>query len=479
MMPKYDYDMIVIGAGAAGFVSSKFAAGLGKKVAMIEKNKLGGECTNAGCIPSKAILKAAAVAHQARHLRNYGLETAEDLTISTKNVMQYVRSAVKKVYDSHPASAFEKLGITVLFGDPKFLDDHRIVLNGKTLSADKFMISTGSSAFVPPIEGLASVPYLTNENVFDIETLPESMIVLGGGPIGIELASAFNRLGVRTTVVEMLDTILFREDVELARKLAGRLIAEGLKIMTGTKALKAAQSGGETVLTVENKQKQKEDLRAAALLVAVGRKPNVEGLDLEKAGVEYGRTGVETDLWLRTTAPNIFACGDVVGPYQFSHMAEYQAVIAVRNAFLPFKKKVNYDTVAWCTFTDPELAHVGLTEEEARKRYGDEIAIYRYDYGNTDRGRTDSTEFGMAKFICGPGGKLLGAHILGERAGDVIHEAQMVKFLGLPFSAIAPMIHIYPTYTDVVRQPAKLYRVDRLRNNPFVKLVQKLRKGNT
>jgi pyruvate/2-oxoglutarate dehydrogenase complex dihydrolipoamide dehydrogenase (E3) component len=476
-MPKYDYDMIVIGAGAGGFVSSKFAAGLGKKVAMIEKNRLGGECTNAGCIPSKAILKAAAVAHQAKHLRNYGLETGADLNISTKNVMQYVRGAVKKVYDSHPASVFEKAGITVLFGDPKFLDNHRIVLNGKTLSSNKFMISTGSSAFVPPIEGLASVPYLTNENVFDLETLPESLIVLGGGPIGIELASAFNRLGVRTTVVEMLDTILFRDDHELVQKLAGRLAAEGLMIMTDTKALKAARNGDDVILTVGNAQKQKEDLRARALLVAVGRKPNVEGLDLEKAGVEYGRTGVKTDLFLRTTAPNIYACGDVVGPYQFSHMAEYQAITAVRNAFLPFKKKVNYDTVAWCTFTDPELAHVGLTEEEARKKYGDKITIYRYDYGNTDRGRTDSTEFGLAKFVCGPGGRLLGAHILGERAGDVIHEAQMVKYLGLPFSVIAPMIHIYPTYTDVVRQPAKLYRVDRLRNNPVLKLIQKIMTG--
>lgn len=473
-MPRYDYDMIIIGAGAGGFVSSKVAAGFGKKVAMIEKNKLGGECTNAGCIPSKALLKAAAVAHQARHLRDYGLEPSADVAISGRHAMNYARAAVKKVFDSHPASVFEKAGIAVLFGEPKFLDNHHIALNGKTLSAVKFMIATGSSAFVPPIEGLSSVPHLTNENVFDLETLPDSMIVLGGGPIGIELASAMNRLGVKTTVVEMLDTILFREDRELARKLSDRLVAEGLKIMTGTKAHKAAISGDEIVLTVGNSQKQKEDLRAKAILVAVGRKPNVEGLDLEKAGVTYDRTGLRTDRYLRTTAPNIYACGDVVGPYQFSHMAEYQAVAAVRNAFLPFKKKAVYDTVAWCTFTDPELAHVGLTEEEARTKYGDRVTVYRYDYGKTDRGRTDNTEFGTAKFICGPRGRLLGAHILGERAGDVIHEAQLVKYLGLPFSAIASMIHIYPTYTDVVRQPAKLYYIDRLRNNPVLKLVQKI-----
>jgi pyruvate/2-oxoglutarate dehydrogenase complex dihydrolipoamide dehydrogenase (E3) component len=300
------------------------------------------------------------------------------------------------------------------------------------------------------------------------------MIVLGGGPIGIELASAMNRLGVKTTVVEMLDIILFREDRELARKLSDRLSAEGLTIMTDTKALRASRSGDDIILTVGNSQKRREDLHAKAILVAVGRKPNVEDLDLEKAGVAYDRTGVRTDSYLRTTAANIYACGDVVGPYQFSHMAEYQAVTAVRNAFLPFKKKVDYETVAWCTFTDPELAHVGLTEEEARTKYGDRVTVYRYDYGNTDRGRTDNTEFGTAKFICGPRGRLLGAHILGERAGDVIHEAQLVKYLGLPFSAIASMIHIYPTYSDVVRQPAKRYYIDRLRNNPFLKLIQKV-----
>ena len=405
-MPTYDYDLIAIGAGAGGFVSAKFAAGLGKKVAMIEKDLLGGECTNRGCVPSKALIKAAAVAYQVKHLRNYGLETVGEVDLSTRNVMQYVRNAVKKVYDSHPAAAFEKLGITVLFGAPKFIDNHRISLGDKVISADKFMIATGTSAFIPPIEGLASVPYLSNENLFDLETLPPSMIILGAGPIGMEMASALNHLGVAVTVVEMSSRIMIREDEELTRLLADHLVAEGISILTGTKAVRAAQRDGVITLTVEDAQKHRRDVQAASLLVAVGRKPNVEGMDLEKAGVQYSPKGIRTDEFLRTTAPNIVACGDVVGPYQFSHMTEYQAVTAIRNAFLPFRKKVNYDTVAWCTFTDPEFAHAGLTESEARERHGGAISVYRYEYKNTDRGRTDLAEFGRAKFICDKRGRL-------------------------------------------------------------------------
>ncbi len=473
-MPQYDYDLIAIGAGAGGFVSSKLAAGLGKKVAMIEKAKLGGECTNRGCVPSKALIKAAAVAHQVNHLRDYGLDAAGDLKLSTKNVMQYVRGAVKKVYDSHPAAAFEKLGITVLFGEPKFLDSHRISLGDKVLSAKKFMIATGSSAFIPPIEGLASVPYLSNENLFDLETLPASMIVLGAGPIGMEMASALNHLGVAITVVEMSERIMIREDEELTRLLADHLVAEGVSILTGTKAVHVSRKNGGITLTVEDAQKHRRDLQASSILVAVGRKPNVEGMDLEKAGVARTPKGITTDAYLRTTAPNIVACGDVVGPYQFSHMTEYQAVTAVRNAFLPFRKKVNYDTVAWCTFTAPEFAHAGLTESEARERHGDAISVYRYEYKNTDRGRTDLAEFGRAKFICDKRGRLVGAHILGERAGELIHEAQLLRHLNLSFTKIAPMIHIYPTFADVVRQPAKLLYVDRLRNNPVLKLLAKV-----
>jgi pyruvate/2-oxoglutarate dehydrogenase complex dihydrolipoamide dehydrogenase (E3) component len=290
----------------------------------------------------------------------------------------------------------------------------------------------------------------------------------------MEMASALNHLGVAVTVVEMSDRIMMREDEELTKLLADHLVAEGISILTGTKAVRAAQKDGGITLTVEDVQKNRMDLQAASILVAVGRKANVEGMNLEKADVQCSPKGIQTDELLRTTAQNIIACGDVVGPYQFSHMTEYQAVTAVRNAFLPFRKKVNYDTVAWCTFTDPEFAHAGLTESEARERHGDAISVYRYEYKNTDRGRTDLAEFGRAKFICDKRGRIVGAHILGERAGELIHEAQLLRHLNLSFTKIAPMIHIYPTFADVVRQPAKLLYVDRLRNNPVLKLLAKV-----
>lgn len=473
-MPRYEYDLIAIGAGAGGFVSAKLAAGLGKKVALIEKDLLGGECTNRGCVPSKALIKAASVANLVKHLRDFGLESSGDVNLSTKNVMHFVRGSVKKVFDSHPAAAFEKLGIDVLFGEPAFLDNHHISLGNRVLSSDKFMIATGSSAFIPPLEGLASVPYLSNENFFDLETLPPSTIIMGAGPIGMEMASALNHLGVAITVVEMSERIMMREDEELAKLLADHLVAEGIAILTGLKAVRAARKDGGIILTVEDAQKRQRDLQAASILIAAGRRPNIEGMDLEKAGVQCSPNGIKTDEFLRTTAPNIIACGDVVGPYQFSHMTEYQAVTAVRNAFLPFRRKVNYDTVAWCTFTDPEFAHAGLTESEARERHGDAVSVYRYEYKDTDRGRTDRAEFGRAKFICDRRGRLLGAHILGERAGELIHEAQLLRHLNISFTTISSMIHVYPTFADVVRQPAKLLYVDRLRNNPVLKLLSML-----
>ncbi len=472
-MPRYDYDLIAVGGGAGGFVSSKLAAGFGKRVAMIEKGLLGGECTNRGCVPSKALLKAASVAHQANHLGDYGLEIAGSFRLSGKHAMRYARQAVKKVFDSHPAAAFEKLGIAVLFGSPRFLDNHRIELNGKVLSAKKFMLCTGSSAALPPLEGLASVPYYTNENIFEMDELPSSVLVLGAGPVGIEMAQAFHRLGSAATVIAKYDTILRHEDRELSAMLEDRLSAEGIRFVHEARSQSVARGGSGIMLAVE-RGGTREDLDAAALLVAVGRRPNTEGLDLERAGIQYGPKGIAVDEYLRTTTPNIFACGDVVGPFLFSHMTEYQAVIATRNAFLPFRKKVDYRTVVWGTFTDPELAHAGMTEDDAHKQFGDRIEVYRWSYQDMDRGRTDGTELGLAKYIVGPRGRLLGAHILGERAADIVHEAQMLRHFDLPFSAISQMIHIYPTYSDAVRQPAKRYYVDRLRDNPALKLLARL-----
>jgi pyruvate/2-oxoglutarate dehydrogenase complex dihydrolipoamide dehydrogenase (E3) component len=475
-MSRYDYDLIVIGAGAAGFVASKLAAGMGKRVAMIEKGRLGGECTNYGCVPSKTLIKAANALHQMRRARDFGLTVDETLwgRVGTGNVLDHVRSVVQRVYDGHPARMFENLGIKVMFGHALFRDNHTITINGATISATSFILAMGSSAFIPPIEGVQTVPYLTNETIFDLPGLPGSLIVLGGGPIGTELTQAFVRLGVDATIVEMADQILAREDREVRDLLASRLVFEGVKIRTRTKAVKLSQENGKILLAVEDEQKKVAFITADAVLVAVGRKANVDGLDLEKAGVEHSPKGVKADAMLRTSSPNIFAAGDVVGPYQFSHMAEYQARIAAQNALLPIKKRANYEHYGWCMFTDPELAHVGLTEEEARERHGDKVRIYRWAYKDTDRGKTDGEEFGMSKLICDAGFRIIGAHILGARAGDLIHEAQVAKMLGIPLHKLDSVIHIYPTFTDAVKQPAKLAYIDHLQENPVVKLLSKL-----
>ena len=475
-MPKYDYDLIVIGGGAGGFVASKLANGLGKRVAMIEKNRLGGECTLSGCIPSKALIKSGHIAHQTTNLKNYGLSAKNDIVINADNVMRHVRSVIEKVYESHQPWMFRELGIDVFFGNPHFMDNHTIELEGRRLSAKSFIISTGSSAFIPHIEGIDTVPYLTNQTFFEIEKLPSSMIVLGGGPIGIELAAAVNRLGVKVHVLEMCESILYREDRELVNILSEKLKEEGLDLHTETKALKLSWEMGQVAATIENKKRLRKEIKADSLLIAVGRKANVGGLNLENAGVEYSPKGLIVDKSLHTTAPNIYACGDVVGPYQFSHMAEYGARIAVQNAFLPFKKKVNYRDVIWCTFTDPELAHAGLTEEEARKLHGDNVKVYKYEYKNVDRAKTDVIETGMSKFIMDRKGKIIGAHILGSRAGEIIHEAQLAKSFNIPFYKLNSVIHIYPTFSDIVKQPAKLSYIDRLQNNPVLKFIRSLMK---
>ena len=473
-MKKFDYDLIVLGGGAAGFVSAKMAQGLGKKVALIEKDRLGGDCTWFGCIPSKTLIKVSTIAYQIKNTGKFGLLQNTDISLDTDHVMEHVRSVVKRVYDGHTPETFTKIGIDIFFGEAQFIDNHRVALRDTVLSARKFIISTGSSPFIPDIQGLDAVPYHTNRTIFDIEKLPASMIVLGGGPIGTELAMAFHRLGVRVHILETADRILLREDRELADMLSQNIQGEGITLLTKIKPLRYFCENGRIVLAYQDEKNRPGTIDADAVLIAIGRKPNVQGLNLEKAGVEYSAQGIKANERLQTTASNIYSCGDVVGPYRFSHMAEYQAVIATRNALLPFQKKVDYRHVAWCTFTDPELAHAGLTEQEAREKLGDRIRVYRHEYKNTDRGRTDGIETGISKFICDSRGTLIGAHILGKHAGDLIHEAQLTKSLGIPFYKIYSAVHIYPTLSDIVRQPAKLCYIDRLQSNIFLRILRNI-----
>ncbi len=443
MTRKYDFDLVIIGGGAAGLIGAKTALGMGKRVAIVEASRPGGDCTWHGCIPSKTIIRVAHMAHVIKHATRWGL-SLQGGTLSTQEVLRYVRSVRQRIYQSHTPEALEALGIKVLLARARFLSPQEVELQGQgTLRARYFLLATGSSALVPPLEGLQEVPYLTNANIFELEALPASLLILGGGPIGIELAQAFNRLGVQCTVVEMFERILPREDEEPVALLSRHLQAEGLRLLVRTKAIKAEKTPQGIALLVEGPA-GREKLRAQGLLVAVGRVANTEGLGLEAARVEHSPRGIKTDRHLRTTAPNIYAAGDVVGPYQFSHMAEEQALTAVLNMFLPIKRRMSYAQVLWCTFTDPELAHLGLTEQEARERLGRSARVFRYDYQRMDRARTDGAALGLAKYILDAKGRLVGAHILGPSAGETIHEAQLLRALGIPFRKAGPVVHAYP-----------------------------------
>ncbi len=473
----YDFDLIVIGGGAAGLVASKFAAGVGKKVALIERSKLGGECTLYGCVPSKTLIRTAKVLNQINHADEVGLDMGRALPVPGDAVLARVRQAVERVYEGHGPEVLERLGIHLVFGGPRFRDNHHIEVDGRLLSAASFIVCTGSSPLVPPISGIETIPYLTNQTLFNLERLPRSLIVLGGGPIGIEMAQAFNYLGVRVTLLEMADRILTKEDKELSDLLTGRLAGTGLALRTSTQVLGLSRRDGAIELTVEDATGRHDSISGDALLVAVGRKANVDSLDLEAAGVEYSSKGIKTDRKLRTTAKNIYAAGDVTGPYPFSHMAEYQARIAAQNAAFPLRRSADYRHYIWCTFTDPEFAHAGLTEGEARRRHGNNVRVYRWRYGDIDRAKTEADEFGMAKFICDRSYRLIGAHILGSRAGELIHEAQIIKTLGVPFYKLDSIIHAYPTFSDVVRQPSKVSHIDKLRNSLLVKIAARMFAG--
>ncbi len=451
-MAKFDYDIAIIGGGSAGLTAAFTANAVKKNVVIIEQDRLGGECTWTGCVPSKALLKAAKVAYQCQHASKYGI--INDCNIDMSGVMNYVHKVQEEIYQKEKPEVLRADGIGVLIGKAEFIDSHTLSVNQNKIRAHKIVIATGSSPAIPPIEGINDVPYLTNQTLFSLEKLPESLLIIGGGPIGIEMAQALNRLGVEIKLVQRGGRILKKEEPALSEALAEKLCQEGVELLTGYEAVKIKEEN-QLILTV-SKGKIEKELKAEKVLIAAGRKANITGFNLDKIGLETGSQGIITDSKMQTNISNIYACGDVVGPYRFSHISYHEGITATINAILPYPvKKMNYDNVLWVTYTDPELAHLGLTEKEARDRYGDSIKVYNMDYSELDRAMTDGEE-GQAKFICDKRGKLLGAHIFGARAGEIIHSCQIVKTMGMPFKKLQSVIHSYPTYSELVRDGAKL-----------------------
>lgn len=459
------YDLIVIGAGAGGLTAAYTAKGFGKNVLLIEKDKTGGECTWSGCVPSKALINIAKDFHG---ISKYGISLDIDKSMPMKNVQKVIAN----VYAGETPEKLEEDGITYVHGEAKFVDTKTVLVNNKKYVGKKIVISTGSSPFLPPIEGLDKVDYLTNESLFRLKTLPESMIILGGGPIGTEMAQALNRLGVKIHLIERGKSILQRSEPEHGLIIEEHLKSEGVNIYTHSTAKKVEKKENSILVTIEIDGLNKT-VSADKLLVALGRQANITGLNLEEIGVETNPSGISVNNSLGTSVKGIYAIGDVVGPYQFSHMANVQGITAVKNAFLPINTKMDYDHVAWCTFTDPELAHAGLTESQAKEQYGANFKVYRHNYEDLDRSKTKFGSFGEVKIMLDSKGKIIGASILGDRAGELISEIQVVKTLGIKMSKLQNVIHPYPTYSGILCAISKKVAVDSILDNPIVKIFKK------
>ena len=459
-------------------VSAVTAVSLGKSVAVVEKSRVGGNCTNLTCIPSKALIRLGHTSRDMAHLERLGLLTLPDGGLDRTRVMAHIRGIVRTAYEKDLPETFERIGIRMISAQAAFVDAHRIQAGGRTLSARKFIIAAGTSPFIPEIPGLAGIDYLTNESLYKLDDLPRSLIILGGGVDGLEYASAFGRLGVETTVVEMAPHLLPMADGEVVNHLLEALRSEGIRLLSGTKAVALADRQGKVALTIERQGGAREEILAERVLVAVGRKPDLEGLSLENAGVEYNARGIVVDNKLKTSAPHIYACGDIAGPYQLATTAEAQGIVAATNASLPVKRSVDYRNNVYVIFTEPTLAWVGLTEGEARAKHGRNLRVYRFPYGTMRRALIDGTGTGMAKFLCDGRGRIVGAHILGEAAAEVIHEAALIRAMKKPLHAIQAVTHAYPTYAQaLVGRASQLAFLDRMAGNPFVSLALHLLPG--
>ncbi|MBI2487898.1 MAG: mercuric reductase [Deltaproteobacteria bacterium] len=471
-MGNYDYDIVVIGGGAAGLTVASGSVKFGLKVALIEKEKLGGDCLYYGCVPSKTLIHSAKVASLIRRAKEFGLNETT-LSFDFANVIGHVWDVIHKIGEHDDPERFKKMGVDVIFGEPRFLSPEEIEISGKKIKSKKFVISTGSRSFTSPIEGLKETGFLSHVDVFHLKTLPESLIVIGAGPIGVEMSQAFRRFGSDVSVIEMLDRVLAIEDEDVSKALEVCLAREGIKFFTGTKAKRVFTENGKKVVLCE-RNGQELAIRSDEILVAVGRTPNVEGLNLEAAGVEYTRKGIVVNERLQTTAKNIWACGDVAGPYLFTHMAENQAGIVVRNAVLRLPAKVDYSVVPWTTFTDPEVAHAGMTEAEAMKK-GIKYNVYKHHYGDVDRAVAEVEDEGFIKIITtGWKGKIIGAHIIGPHAGELIPELVIAIKNGLTVKDISSTIHVYPTLALGTRQTTDLYFRQKFDSSPWLQRLLRL-----
>ena len=469
------YDIAYIGMGSAGLTGAPFARDLGASVAAIEKDRIGGDCTWTGCVPSKTLIKAARLAHQVRHANNYGLRRLEP-QIQYRELLDHIRAVIEDIYQPTSPDSLRAKGMDVFTGEPHFIDAHTIRVGDTTISAKKTIIGTGAHPVVPPIPGLDSVPYLTYLNLWDVEELPARLAIIGAGPIGRELAQAYGRLGCAVTMLEARDMIV--DDPDVAHVLMDVFGREGVDVRTGTTVEQVWKDGNEIRVKAGD-----DTVACDALLVATGRRPSVEGMDLGRAGVEYDNNGIRVDDKLQTSSAGVYAAGDCTGGLQFSHYAGWQGFMATRDALLPVPTKGVSDVVPWCIFTDPEQAQVGLTEPQARERYGDDVRTHFWPMDKVDRPRTESETTGFLKLIYRNNGTILGVTILAAEAGEMINEWVVAMQEGFKIDRLSKSIHAYPTYSLVTQQATAAVSVERALRGMSGRLVRRIartsgRKGN-
>ena len=453
-MPPYDFDIGIIGGGAAGLTVASGASQLGAKTLLIEKEKvLGGDCLHYGCVPSKTLIRTAQVYHLMKNSRAFGLPAVQVPAVDFQAVKKRIQSVIGTIQKHDSEERFCSLGAKVEFGEPSFADEHSVRLNGKPVSAKNWVIATGSSPSIPATEGLDQTPYITNKEIFYLDRLPSSMAILGAGPIAIEMAQAFSRLGTRVYVVQRSGQILTKEDKDMADEIMRVLSSEGVTFHLNVSVLRLKDLGSEKEIILKDGEGKSLSLKAERILVAMGRDPNVKALGLEAIGVEFDRKGIKVDDRLRTTQKHIYAAGDITGAYQFTHAAGYEGGIVVSNAIFHLPRRTNYTFLPWCTYTDPELASVGMNEKRA-KEAKIEYSVWTEPFKSNDRSLAEGEEVGKIKLLLDRNEKPLGIQILGPQAGELLNEWVAVFNGKVKLSTLAAAVHPYPTLGEINKRVA-------------------------
>ncbi|MHA7774750.1 dihydrolipoyl dehydrogenase family protein [Roseibium sp. M-1] len=466
-------DICVIGAGSAGLSVAAAAAAFGVDVVLIEKGLMGGDCLNFGCVPSKALLAAAKAARSGSAADRFGIRF-EGPQIDFAKANDHVRQVIAAIEPHDSQERFEGLGVTVLRGEAEFTGADTVTMGGTEIRARRFVVATGSSPLVPPVPGLDQVPFLTNESLFELRDRPEHLAIIGGGPIGLEMAQAHRRLGSRVTVFEA-QAALGKDDPDLAGIVLEQLRGEGIEILENTAVEGVAASGDGVTVSARGPDGNALEIPASHLLVATGRAANVEGLGLDRAGIDHDRKGIRVDKGLRTSNRRVYAIGDVAGGLQFTHVAGYQAGLVIRSILFRLPVSMNSDIVPWVSYTAPELGHVGLSEAAARARYGDRVKVLSADYAGNDRAQAEAKTIGRLKLIAGPRGRLLGAGIAGAEAGEIVNLLSLAISKSMTMKDLAGFIAPYPTLGELVRRAAISYYAEAPKNAWVRRVIALLR----